>query len=159
MTKRPRLTAEDVEHEADEFEGDIDQIVASEDEEAEVAHVHGEVEQVDQLLLRVHLQEVVGEVHDGLRLGEQLAQLELLEDVLVVEVDVADLREDVLEQLVLHAVVVLVELPRLVDEVVDVARGEEDHVLRIRVLEARHEGDGLGKEDGRHLPHAHRGRG
>lgn len=36
VAKRPRLTAEDVEREADEFEGDIDQIVASEDEEAEV---------------------------------------------------------------------------------------------------------------------------
>ena len=34
--KRPRLTAEDLEREADEFEGDIDEIVASEDDEAEV---------------------------------------------------------------------------------------------------------------------------
>ena len=38
-----------------------------------------------------------------------------------------------LDELVLHAVVVLVELARLVDEVRDVRRREEDHVLRLGV--------------------------
>eukprot|EP00966_Prymnesium_polylepis_P174251 4031746-Prymnesium_polylepis.1 len=48
---------------------------------------------------------------------------------------------DALDDLVLHAVVVLVVLPRLVDQVVDVGRREEDDIVRVGVLEARHEAD------------------
>ena len=62
----------------------------------------------------------------GLRLRQQLGELELLEHVLVVQVDEHLLRDDALDELVLHPVVVLVELPAAIDEVVDVARGEDD---------------------------------
>ena len=74
----------------DELEGDrrAAKVEENEHEQREVAHVDGEVKQVDELLLRVDLQEIVREVEHGLRLGEQLGELELLEDVLIVEVDV-----------------------------------------------------------------------
>jgi methyl coenzyme M reductase subunit C-like uncharacterized protein (methanogenesis marker protein 7) len=77
---------------------------------ANVAHVSGEVEEVDQLLPALYLEQKVGRVEHRLRLREQLRERELLEHVVVVEVDEHLLRRDALDELVLHPVVVAVVL-------------------------------------------------
>ena len=45
------------------------QVDEHEDEEGDVANIDRQVEQVDELLLRLHLQQVVGEEDDRLRFG------------------------------------------------------------------------------------------
>mmetsp|Transcript_23063 Transcript_23063/g.79329 ORF Transcript_23063/g.79329 Transcript_23063/m.79329 type:complete len:251 (+) Transcript_23063:2328-3080(+) len=127
------------------------QVEQHQDEHGHVPDSDGEVQEVHELLARRHGEQIVREVEDDLRLRHELRELHLLEDVGVVGIHQRLLAEDALHELVLHAVVVVVELAARVDRVREIRRREQDDVLAVRVLEAGHEAQRLVEEDRRAL--------